>query len=94
MDKFLYALGIRHVGEQTALALARHFRRLDAIKNASREELQAIEDIGEVVAESIYNYFHDEKNLRFLNKLFAQGVTVKDYRSAAGQQQIAEKILS
>lgn len=92
LDKFLYALGIRHVGEQTALALARHFRRLDAIKNASREELQAIEDIGEVVAESIYNYFHDEKNLRFLNKLFAQGVTVKDYRSAAGQQQIAEKI--
>jgi len=67
--KFIYALGIRNVGEETAQDLAEHFACLEKLKNASLEDLQKIQDIGPVVAQSIYNYFREKKNLLFLEKL-------------------------
>jgi len=77
LPRFLFALGIRHVGEQTALSLAQHFGSLEAIESAKMDELAAVEDIGEVVAQSLYDYFHNKKNLQFIDKLMQNGVEVK-----------------
>ncbi len=76
LARFLYALGIRHVGEETAIDLARRFGSLEKIKNASLEELEAMPDIGGVVAKSIYDYFHDPSNVKFLDKLLKKGVRI------------------
>ncbi|MBD3359793.1 MAG: NAD-dependent DNA ligase LigA [Candidatus Buchananbacteria bacterium] len=64
LANFLFALGIRHVGEQTALDLAQYFGSIDKIKKASLADLQKVPDIGEVVAQSIYDFFHDKQNLQ------------------------------
>lgn len=69
LAKFLYALGIRHVGEETAFDLANHFASLEKLKQASKEELMKVSDIGEVVAESLVEYFEDKKNLRLIDDL-------------------------
>ncbi|MBT3689774.1 NAD-dependent DNA ligase LigA [bacterium] len=76
-NKFINSLGIRHVGEETAITLAKHFKTFSNLKKTSIEELNAIRDIGEVVAESIYNYFNEKESLEFLNKLFESGVVIK-----------------
>ncbi len=67
-DKFLYALGIREVGEATARNLASHFQ-LDQIKSATREDICEIRDIGPVVAENIVRFFRDEQNIAIIDKL-------------------------
>ena len=69
LNKFITALGIRHVGAQTAMSLARKFRSLDALMNATENDLLEIADIGEVVAESILAWFADEDNARLLAEL-------------------------
>ena len=74
LAKFITALGIRHVGAQTAVSLARKFRSLDALMNASEDELLAINDIGEVVAEAILAWFADEDNAKLLENLRSLGV--------------------
>ena len=74
LAKFITALGIRHVGAQTAVALANHFKSLDNLAKASEEELLSIPDIGKIVAESILAYFADEDNLEMLSKLQQLGV--------------------
>ena len=74
VDKFIYALGIRHVGENTAKVLAQHFRTIEKLMKASKEELEEIHEIGSVMAESIYNFFHDDKNLSEINKLLSKGI--------------------
>lgn len=74
LSKFITALGIRHVGAQTATSLARKFKTLDSLVDASEEELLAIPDIGEVVAESILAWFSDEDNLKLLSDLKELGV--------------------
>lgn len=92
LSRFIYALGIRYVGEQTAIALAEKFGSLDKIKNASVAELTAINDIGPVVAKSIYNYFHQAKNLKLLNKLFARGVVIEKMSNVHENKKVAGKI--
>lgn len=82
LPRFIYALGIRHVGEQTAFLLARSFRSLDRIMSAGAEELLQVSDIGGVVARSIYDYFHDRANRAFIKKLLARGVTIEGERTA------------
>ncbi|MDI6883125.1 MAG: NAD-dependent DNA ligase LigA [Patescibacteria group bacterium] len=67
--KFIFSLGIRNVGEETAQDLADCFGSLEKLKKASQEELQKVKDIGPVVAESISKWFRQEKNIRFLKKL-------------------------
>lgn len=68
-ERVLYALGIRYVGEATARSVARHFGNIDAIASASVERLLEVEDVGQVIAESIYEYFHDETNLETIERL-------------------------
>lgn len=76
LARFIYALGIRHAGEQTAIALAQNFGSLEKIMESSKEELERINDIGEVVAQSIYNYFNNTKIQKFIQRLKQRGVEV------------------
>ena len=85
LDKFIYALGIRNVGQETAYDLAKHFGSLEKLKNASLEELQKIKDVGPIVAQSIYNYFREKRNLLFLEKLKKAKIEIIEEREPANQ---------
>ena len=74
LAKFITALGIRHVGAQTAVALADAFQSLEALRDATEEELLKIPDIGLTVSESILAYFADEDNLKQLDDFASLGV--------------------
>ncbi len=69
LSKFLYALGIRHTGEETAVTLANFFGNIDKLKKASLEKLSKIKDVGPIVAKSIFEWFDDERNQQLLEKL-------------------------
>jgi DNA ligase (NAD+) len=75
--RFLFALGIRHVGEHVAALLADHFRELDSLMNSSREELEVVEGIGPTVAESIIQFFEQKHNRRIIEEILASGVKLK-----------------
>jgi DNA ligase (NAD+) len=72
--RFLYALGIREVGEATAAGLAAHFGTLDALISASVEDLQKVQDVGIVVATHVFNFFAEESNRDVIQQLQAEGV--------------------
>jgi len=76
LSKFLYALGIRHVGETTAEDLAHHFPRLDDFFNLSEENLMEVEGIGPEVAASVHQFFRDKKNKESIDRLKKAGVKV------------------
>jgi DNA ligase (NAD+) len=69
LAKFIYALGIRHVGETTAKNLSAHFKLIDDLAGANLTELQAIPDIGPIVAKSVFDYFQDGRNIEMLSKM-------------------------
>jgi DNA ligase (NAD+) len=71
---FIHALGIPHVGEYLAQVLADHFGSIEALQNATAEELEAISGVGEKVASSILNYFHNPENRRLVQRLREVGV--------------------
>jgi len=75
LPRFIFGLGIRHVGEATAKELARHFGRLDAVMDASVEQLLEVPDIGPVVAQSIHTFFAQPHNREVVEQLRACGVT-------------------
>lgn len=75
LAKFIFALGIRHVGEATARDLARHFGKLDALINATAEELLTVKDVGPVVAESIVRFFAEAHNREAVAELRKCGVS-------------------
>jgi DNA ligase (NAD+) len=74
LPRFLYALGIRDVGEATALALAQHFRDPEALRDADEDEIQRVPDVGPVVAKNIRTYFDSTENRMLLKRLLASGV--------------------
>ena len=74
LARFIFALGIREVGEATALNLANHFKTLEALQNADFEALQQVPDVGEVVANRILAFWHEPHNVAVVNDLIAQGV--------------------
>ena len=86
LGRFIYALGILNVGEETAYDLASRFGTLEKIENASYEELEKIHDIGSVVAKSINNYFQEKRNLKKIRDLLCSGVKIE------GQRQTKSKI--
>ena len=73
-ERVLYALGIRYVGETTAKSLARHFGSIDALSEAGINELLATDDIGQVIAESVYNFFREESNIDMISRLKTAGL--------------------
>ena len=75
LARFLFALGVRHVGESTAKDLASHFGSLDAVMGASREQLLAVRDVGPVVASSVLDFFAQAHHREVIEQLRALGVT-------------------
>jgi DNA ligase (NAD+) len=82
LPRFLYGLGVRHVGETTAKDLARHFGKLDAIMEASTEQLLEVPDVGPVVAESVHTFFQQAHNREVVEQLRACGVTWEEGEAA------------
>lgn len=78
LARLLFALGIRHVGGETAELLTRHFHTMDALMAAGEEELRGVAGIGPIVAASIVEWFQDEDNLALVSKLKAAGVRMED----------------
>jgi DNA ligase (NAD+) len=75
LPRFLYALGIRDVGEATALALAQYFPQLAELRRASEEEIQRVPDVGPVVAKQVAAYFRDADNAAVVDRLLSVGIT-------------------
>ena len=84
LPRFLIGLGILHVGEATVQDLSEHFGSIDYLKNASLEELESIENIGPKVAKSVYEWFKDEYNRKFLEKLLKH-VKIEKYHKPKGK---------
>ena len=74
LARFITAIGIRHIGSQTAIDLAAHFKSFDALRDATETELLELPGIGKIVAESVLAFFSDEDNLKLLDDLKALGV--------------------
>ncbi len=74
LERFVYGLGIRHVGTQTAIDLVKRFETLDGLAQATMDELRAVDGVGEVVAESVAAWFADEDNIALLAKMKSLGV--------------------
>ena len=88
-ERVLYALGIRYVGETTAKSLAKHFGSIDALAKATIEELLATDDIGQVIAESVYDFFREETNIDTIARLKAAGLK---FEAEQSQQKLSDKL--
>jgi DNA ligase (NAD+) len=84
LERFVYGLGIRQVGVQTAIDLATHFKTLNKLSNATIDELSEIEGVGEVVAESIVEWFEEPRNKRLLEKFEKYGVKPQSAHEQTG----------
>lgn len=84
LANFIYALGIRHVGEETAISLAQHFHDIKKLSQASQEELQDLPDIGPEVAKSLHEWLADEQNKKLLEHLLSLGIIIKNSTSIKG----------
>jgi DNA ligase (NAD+) len=91
LPRFLYALGIRDVGEATALGLAQYFKTMDALRRASEDEVQRVPDVGPVVAENVAAYFQDRDNAAMVDRLLAAGIKWPDIVAAKGAGGLAGK---
>lgn len=85
LPRFIFGLGIRHVGAQTAVDLANHYRRLDSFGTATYQDLKSVEGVGEIVAESIMAWFADADNQALLVKFRQLGVWPKDVATIGGK---------
>lgn len=102
LERFIYGLGIRHIGEENSLMLARQFQnqnteyKISEIKkyfgSLSLEDLEKLPDIGPVAAKSVYNWFHGENNLELLDKLEKNGLSIKSPESTRKKQKLSGKI--
>jgi DNA ligase (NAD+) len=92
LERVILALGIRFVGERTAQLLARHFGSMEAMENASAEELQQVEEVGPRVSEAIREFFAEEKNRELVERFKAAGLRMTEERkTSAGPQPLAGK---
>ena len=91
--RLIYGLGILHVGAGVAKALARHFATLDDLRSASVEELTETEDIGEVIAQSVFQWFHEERNQKLIERLRGAGLNFRSelYKPRAAKGKLAGK---
>ena len=81
LSRLIYALGIRQVGAKTGKVLASHFGSMDALANATIEQLTEVPDVGAVTAENIFDWFHDEQSMHLLERLRAAGVNFESKRA-------------
>lgn len=91
LPRFLFALGILHVGEGVANALAAHFDSLEAIMDASEEELLQVPGIGPEIARSVYQFFHEPRNRQTVEDLLDKGIQIEQPAARAAAQDLAGK---
>ena len=89
LPRFIYALGIREVGEATARSLAEHFLSLDAVWQADAEVLEGVDDVGPVVAQHILRFTGDQRNRLVLDKLLAAGIRWPQIAASSGEGPLA-----
>lgn len=87
LSRFLYALGIREVGEATANNLAMHYKNLSALQDAGIEALKEVADVGDIVAKNIYYFFRQPSNLQVVNRLLEAGVHWPDIQAVESTTQ-------
>ena len=87
-ERVLFGLGIRYVGETVAKKLAKEFKNIDKLKEATIEEMSEVEDIGERIAESVIEYFQNEKHLHLINKLKQSGLQFEIHEKEYTSEQI------
>ena len=86
LSRFLFSLGIGEVGTKTAKDLSRYFKSLENLKNAEYDEIIKVDDIGEIIAQNIVDYFDDEDNLKEIDALLSVGVVPQDNASAVSNK--------
>ena len=84
LDRLIFALGIPTVGKKAAKQLADKFSSIDKLKSASVEEIVELDDFGQIMAENVFAYFHNEENLFQIEKLFESGVTIRHEEAKEG----------
>ena len=92
-SNFIFSLGILNIGKKTAFVLSKKFATIEELKNATVEDLTQIEDIGEIVATSIVEYFQDQDNLNNINKLFENGVEINKPAEVSTNSPFANKTI-
>ncbi|MBP5637819.1 MAG: NAD-dependent DNA ligase LigA, partial [Bacteroidales bacterium] len=90
-ERVLFAIGIRFVGETTARDIARHFGSIEALEQASKEDLLAVPEVGEVIAESVYNFFRDADNIKEIEALKASGLNFSTEKAEAASDALQGK---
>ena len=91
LHRLLNGLGIRHVGSRTAEVLADHFRSLERLMASTTEELEAVDEVGEIVARSIHDFFDTKENQRLMKRLEDHGLTLAVALTAAGPRPLEGK---
>ena len=86
LDKFIYSLAIPNIGKKSAKLLAKEFKTFDNFKNAKAEQINSIFAFGDVMSESIVEYFQNQKNLEIIDKLFARGVKINEQAEQKSQK--------
>lgn len=86
LSRFIYALGIRNVGQETANDLANSFGSIEKIKKAKLEDFESVLNIGPIVSKSIFNWFSDKNNVKFLDKLLKAGIYIINQKRQSGQK--------
>ncbi len=76
-ERVVFALGIRMVGETTAKLIARHFKSIEALRNASVEQLMEVDGVGEIIAVNVVSYFHEPKNIEIVDRLISYGLQMQ-----------------
>ena len=84
LDKFIYSLGIKNIGKKTAKDLAKYFGTFEKFENATFEELVSIDDIAEITAQCLVDYFADEMNRKVIDELFLRGVKPQEAKASSG----------
>lgn len=90
-SRFLYGLGIRHIGEESAISLARRFGDLSSLRKAKLADLEEIPDFGSIMAQSAHEWFREEKNIELLEKLIKNGLIIKKEEKVAQNQPLDGK---
>jgi DNA ligase (NAD+) len=91
LPRFLFALGIRQVGERTAQVLARRFKSLEGVEAATVEDLADVNEIGDITAQGIYDFFHDKSQLKLIEQCLKLGVTPAQEEAPSGAQVLGGK---
>lgn len=91
LSRFIYALGIRNIGEETAIDLANNFSSVKKLREAKLEDFQSILNIGPIVAKSVYEWFNDKTNLKLLDKFEKVGLKIKNNKLIVKNQKFIDK---